>query len=180
MGGCRRRSSRAAGALETVIAMASRSSSHVDRWATTLTSRFLRTELKAGRTPKEMASSVGCSENTVRDYLARHGLLELRGMPKSLRRDYGRLGSIHAVGELHEVSFSTARRWLLAAGVSLNDPHRPEGVTLDIARAAHRYEAGESLAAIAGDVGVGANTLKRRLQAHGVVMRPRGRPPRPQ
>ena len=30
-----------------------------DRWATTLTTRFLSAELKAGRTPKETAAQVG-------------------------------------------------------------------------------------------------------------------------
>ena len=47
------------------------SSPSPDRWAETLTKRFLSAELKAGRTPRETATEVGCSENTVRDYLAR-------------------------------------------------------------------------------------------------------------
>ena len=38
-------------------------------------------------------------------------------------------------------------------------------------------DGGESLATIAGDAGIGVNTLKRRLEAHGTVMRRRGRPP---
>ncbi len=62
-------------------------SSGSDRWAGTLTKRFLRAELKAGRTPKETATVVGCSENTVRDHLALHGLLDLSGVPKTVARD---------------------------------------------------------------------------------------------
>ena len=147
-----------------------------DRWARTLTKPFLRDEAKAGRTPKETAAAVGCSENTVRDQLARHGLLDIDGAPKSLVRDYAKHGSITAVADIHGVSFSTARRWLLAAGVELNDAHRPPSAELDVERAAGRYETGESLAAIAADAGIGVNTLKRRLEAHGTVMRPRGRP----
>ncbi|MGD9794576.1 MAG: hypothetical protein AB7V43_13950 [Acidimicrobiia bacterium] len=118
---------------------------------------------------------MGCSENTVRDQLARHGLLDTAGAPKSVARDYARVGSITAVAELHDVSFSTARRWLLAAGVEINDAHRPQNTGLDVASSAARYEAGESLAAIAADAGIGVNTLKRRLESHGTVMRPRGR-----
>ena len=148
-------------------------SSH-DRWAGTLTKRFLSAELKAGRTPKETASQVGCSENTVRDHLVRHGLLDVSGAPKSLARDYERLGSITAVADLHGASFGTARRWLLGAGVSLNEAHRPASAQLDVRKAACCYEGGQSLAEIAADFGVGVNTLKRRLEAHGVRMRSRG------
>jgi transposase-like protein len=147
-----------------------------DRWAATLTGSFLRTEAKAGRTPKETAAAVGCSENTVRDQLARHGLLDIDGTPKNLVRDYAKHGSITALAGLHGVSFSTARRWLLAAGVEINEAHRPTHTGLDVGRAAARYEGGESLATIAAEAGVGVNTLKRRLEAHGTVMRPRGRP----
>jgi len=147
-----------------------------NRWAATLTASFLRAEVKAGRKPKETAASVGCSENTVRDHLARHGLLDIEGAPKNLARDYVNQGSITGVAELHAVSFSRARRWLLAAGVEINDAHRPTNAGIDVGRAAARYEAGESLATIAADAGIGVNTLKRRLEAHGTVMRPRGRP----
>ena len=152
------------------------SSPPADRWAAKLTKSFLRAEAKAGRTPKETAAAVGCSENTVRDQLARHGLLDIDGAPKSLVRDYAKHGSITAVAEVHGVSFSTARRWLLAAGVEINDAHRPTNTGLDVERAAVRYGRGEALAAIAGEAGIGVNTLKRRLEAHGTVMRPRGRP----
>lgn len=148
-----------------------------DRWSAVLTGRFLRAEVKAGRNAKEVAASVGCSENTVRDHLARHGLLDVEA-PKQIARDYEKLGSITAVARHHDVSFATARRWLLGAGVELNEAHRPELAGIDIDGAAHRYVGGESLAAIAQDLGIGVNTLKRRLEAHGVTMRPRGPQPR--
>ena len=145
-----------------------------DRWAGTLTKKFLSAELKAERTPKETAAAVGCSENTVRDHLVRHGLLDVSGAPKSLADDYERLGSITAVANLHGASFATARRWLLGAGVPLNDAHRPASAELDVRKAELRYKSGQSLAEIATDLGVGVNTLKRRLEAHGITMRPRG------
>ena len=146
------------------------------RWTGTLTRRFLSGELKAGRTPKETAASVGCSENTVRDHLARHGLLDISRMPKTVARDYGRLKSITAMAELHHVSFATARRWLLGFGIPLNEAHRPKSANVDVRKATSRYERGESLADIASDLGVGVNTLKRRLEAAGVTLRARGRP----
>ena len=147
-----------------------------DHWAQTLTKPFLRAETKAGRTPKATAASVGCSENTIREQPARHGLLDVDGAPKSLARGYAKLGSITAVADLYEVSFSTARRWLLAAGVEIKDARRPTNTGLEIGRAAARYETGESIATIAAEVGIGVKTLKRRFEAHGTVMRPRGRP----
>ena len=148
-----------------------------DRWSNALDRQFLRAELKAGRTPKDIAAGVGCSENTVRDHLARQGLLHVEGQPRNIVRDYERLGSITAVAQHHDVSFSTARRWLLGTGVALNEAHRPELTGLDIKGAAAKYEDGASLAEIARGLGIGVNTLKRRLEAHGVVMRPRGRKP---
>ena len=91
-----------------------------DRWATTLTKRFLSAELTAGRTPKETASQVGCAENTVRDHLVRHGLLDVSGAPRSLARDYERLGSITAVADLHGASF-------VHPGQRDRSPRRPPG-----------------------------------------------------
>ena len=147
-----------------------------DRWTAILTKRFLNAELKAGRNPRGIAAAVGCSENTVRDHLARHGLLDVSGTPKGLARDYERLNSITAVAELHQVSFTTARRWLLGLGIQLNQAHRPKSADVDIRKARTRYANGDSLAEIATDFGVGVNTLKRRLESNGVVMRARGRP----
>jgi transposase-like protein len=110
----------------------------------------------------------------LRDHLVRHGLLAVSGVPKSVVADYTRLQSVTAVADEHNVAFATARRWLLASGVTLNEAHRPESAVFDIAKAARRYERGESLASIAADVDVAVNTLKRRLEVHGVRMRPRG------
>jgi lambda repressor-like predicted transcriptional regulator len=144
------------------------------KWTKVLTKRFLVTQLKAGRTAREIADEVGCSENTLRDHLVRHGLLAVSGVPKSVVADYTRLRSVTAVADEHRVAFSTARRWLLASGVTLNEAHRPESAVFDITTAARRYEQGESLASIAADVDVAVNTLKRRLEVNGVTMRSRG------
>ena len=76
-----------------------------DRWARTLTKPFLRDEAKAGRTPKETAAEVGCSENTVRDHHVLHGLLDVSGAPKSLADDYERLGdtAVNALADKFDV-----------------------------------------------------------------------------
>jgi transposase-like protein len=144
------------------------------KWTKVLTKRFLAARLKAGRTPREIAGEVGCSENTLRDHLVRHGLLAMSRVPKSVVGDYTRLQSVTAVAELHDVSPTTARRWLHASGVAINAVGRPESATFDLVAASARYERGESLAHLAADVGVGVNTMKRKLEAHGVRMRPRG------
>jgi transposase-like protein len=138
------------------------------------TKRFLAAQLKSGRTPREIAGEVGCSENTLRDHLVRHGLLAMSGVPTSVVADYTRLQSVTAVAELHKVSPTTARRWLHASGAAINAVGRPESATFDVVAASARYESGESLADLAASVGVGVNTMKRKLEAHGVRMRPRG------
>lgn len=151
----------------------------LDRWDLVLTKRRLVAALKSGRTPREIADEAGCSENTVRDQMARCGLLATKGAPSGIDEDYSKLGSITAVAELHGVSFATARRWLLSTGVKLHEAHRPQDRELDLEKAARRYASGETLAAIAAEADVSINTLKRRLQGHGVTMRPRGRRSQP-
>lgn len=144
------------------------------KWAKVLTKRFLAAQLKSGRTPRGIADEVGCSENTLRDHLVRHGLLAMSDVPKSVVADYTRLQSVMAVAEVHDVSPTTARRWLHASCVAINAVGRPESATFDLIAASARYESGESLADLAADLGVGVNTMKRKLEAHGVRMRPRG------
>ena len=81
-----------------------------DRWSKTLTKRFLKAELKAGRSPRDIADQTGCSLNTVRDYLVLHNIVQVTGLPSTLVSDYENVGSITAVADRHDVSFSTARR----------------------------------------------------------------------
>jgi transposase-like protein len=144
------------------------------KWAKVLTKRLLAAQLRSGRTPREIAVEIGCSENTLRDHLVRHGLLAVSSVPKSVVADHARLQSVTAVAALYDVSPTTARRWLYASGVAINAVGRPESATFDLVAASARYESGESLADLAASVGVGVNTMKRKLEAHGVRMRPRG------
>ena len=146
-------------------------------WSTSINRAFLATELARSRSVADIAREVGCSQNTLRDQLVRHGLLSTKGIPPTFAADFELLGTIGGVAGLHKVSVSTARRWLLGLGIEMKEAHRPESVVFDVAAAAKRYEDGASLAAIAADLSVAVNTLKRRLEAHGVAMRSRG--PRP-
>ena len=82
-----------------------------------------------------------------------------------------------AMEERFNFDAEPARRWLLASGVQLSDAHRPPRTGVNIDDAAKRYAAGASLADLADEFNVGINTMKRRLELHGVVMRSRG--PRP-
>ena len=150
----------------------------LSRWEKVLTPDYLTQAVRAGRWVREIAADAGCSENTVRDQLARRQIERPRtGPPPGIAADYQRLGGINAVADLHRVSFGTARRWLLITGVQLNEAHRPTTTDIDLPTISHRYEQGESVATLAAEVGLTANTLHRRLKAHGTVMRPPGRRP---
>ena len=154
-------------------------------WAQVLTREFLERELAEGRSVAQIAATVGCAENTVRSYLALHQLQAPRGGVhppgrEELAGTYGELGTIGAVGQRYGVSFATARRWLLEAGVPLRPPARRslEVRGLDLKAAARRYAAGETLAALAQDLGVSASALRQSLVEAGVPTRPRGPRPR--
>ena len=145
-------------------------------WATILTKEVLDIELAAGHFPKQIATTFGCSENTVRGQMARYGLGKRSVAPKGVARDYAKLGSISSLADKHGVSTAKARRWLLDAGIELNRQSRPVTTGFDIAVLASRYEKGESLTALSESSGITLNTLYRNLKAHGAAIRPRGRP----
>ena len=148
-------------------------------WSAVLTKDVLHHELAAGHFPKHIAATFGCSENTVRGQMARHGLGKRSVAPKGVERDYNKLGSISALANKHGVSTAKARRWLLDAGIELNPQSRPITTGIDISVLASRYEKGESLATLSQGTGVTPGTLYRRLKAHGTTIRPRGRPTAP-
>lgn len=150
-------------------------------WADVLTRDFLARETASGRTVGQIAKAVGCTANTVRDYLVRHGLRTEEGerpADNTLAEAYGRLGNIRAVAAHFEVPYSTAREWLLAASVALKKPRpTPPKATFDVDEAARRYAAGEGFPAIAAALDVPVMTLRDRLVAEGrIVPRRRGRP----
>ena len=94
---------------------------------------------------------------------------------RMLAAAYRRRGSVAAVAGELGVAFETARQWLLAAGVELRHPGRPSP-NAERARVddlAERYRRGESVAAIAEAIDVSPNTVRNRLRAAGIQLRPR-------
>lgn len=144
----------------------------------------LRRALASGATLAEIATTAGCSRTMVQDQLARYGLVAAghRGGKAAPHHDElvaaHRAGGIKAIVERYDVSPSLARRWLLAAGVKLDGSKRgAPRRALDVDDLVRRYEAGHSLAEIAVDVGVSAQTVMRRIAATGAQLRPRGPTP---
>jgi transposase-like protein len=141
----------------------------------------LRSDLRAGKTVAMIAEEVGCAPQTVRIYLSRLGLVPTTPAGDTdLIELYERLGTVRAVAEELGVGFETARRRLVAAGADLHGVggFRPtpkvEGEIATKLLAA--YQAGASLAELGERLGVGANTIRRRLLAAGVELRPAHRP----
>jgi transposase-like protein len=148
-------------------------------WEAVLTREYLEAEMLAGRAPAEIATRAGCALNTVRSYMVRHQLdlpATARPTDAELAELYERFANIRSVAGELDVSYSTARDWLVAAGVPLAPAARPRA-NFDIDEAARRYQEGEGFAAIARALGVPTMTLRDRLVSEGrVVPRPRGRP----
>ena len=98
-----------------------------------------------------------------------------RPTPSELTQAYRRLGSIPAVAAELGVAYETARRWLQGAGVDFKPKGRPSSraANLDAAKLTVRYERGESIATIGEALGVSPATVRARLIAAGVQLRPR-------
>jgi hypothetical protein len=82
---------------------------------------------------------------------------------------------VPAVADEFGVAFETARRWLIEADVALRPKGRPSSKAekLDVRQLAKRYQAGESVATIGAAFGVSPETVRSRLIAAGVDLRPR-------
>lgn len=98
-----------------------------------------------------------------------------RPTPRQLALTYRRVGSVPAVAEELGVAYETARRWLRQADVPLQSKGQPSVMAkrLDDKEIATRYEDGESIAALGADLGVSPSTIRTRLIAVGVELRPR-------
>lgn len=98
-----------------------------------------------------------------------------RPSARQLARSYRRLGGVPAVAAELGVAFETARRWLMDAGVELQPKGRPShaAASLNTPMLTRRYHAGESIAALGASYGVSPATVRARLIAAGVELRPR-------
>ena len=98
-----------------------------------------------------------------------------RPTDRQLAASYRRLGSVPALAEELGVAFETARRWLMNAGVQLQSKGRPSkrAHKLDPVVLTKRYASGDSIAALGEAFGVSPATVRARLMAAGVELRPR-------
>ncbi len=102
-------------------------------------------------------------------------LMTPRPAKTELARIYRQRGSVPAVAEELGVAFETARRWLLDADIELNRKGRPSSAANDlpIAEIKRRYLKGESIAQLGDAFGVSPATIRSRLIAADVELRPR-------
>jgi hypothetical protein len=148
-------------------------------WGAVLTRDYLAGQLNAGRSPAEIAQTVGCALNTVKSHLRRHRLEVPRGRRPTddhLAERYAALGTIRALAAELDVPYARARDWLVDANVHLG-PAAPPRTEFDIDEAVRRYNDGEGFQAIADALGIPMRTLRDRLVDDGLVVpRRRGRP----
>jgi predicted transcriptional regulator len=147
-----------------------------------LTEELLQREyVERGRSAREIAATLGVSEQSVLRYLHRHDI-EVRagrGAGASFSREYlereyvERERSLSDIGREHGVTGETVRKWLQRYGIERRHTERRAEISDD--DLVRRYLAGQTVARIAADLGVSATTVSKRLGAAGVERR-RSRP----
>ncbi len=123
--------------------------------------------LAAGDTVAAIGQAAGVSRQTASAWLKRHGLHanhQPRARPHAaqLAADYERTRSMRTLATEYAISPAVMRTWLFEAGVDpLGTAGRP-AVVVDVAHVRERRARGETWAAIAEELGVSVNTLRRR------------------
>ena len=124
--------------------------------------------LAAGDTVAAIGQAAGVSRQTASAWLKRHGLHanhqpRLRPDPVQLAADYERTRSMRKLAVEYGISPAVMRTWLFEAGVDpLGTPGRP-AVAIDVDDVQARRTRGETWAAIAEELGVSVETLRRRV-----------------
>ena len=125
--------------------------------------------LAAGDTVAAIGQAAGVSRQTASSWLKRHGLQanhqpRSRPEPSQLAADYERTRSMRKLATEYGISSAVMRTWLFEAGVDPVGTGRPPvAVNVDDVRA--RRAAGETWAAIADELGVSVETLRKRAAA---------------
>jgi hypothetical protein len=136
--------------------------------------------MRRGSSLRAVARDVGRDPHIVLIHPVRYGLVDVAD-DREIVGAYTETRSLRAVAAQLGIGVETARRRLVAAGLELPGRGRPAPMddgNRRIGVLVRRYEAGETLAAIASDVGMAPNSVRRRLLEAGVVLRPRGPRPR--
>ncbi len=138
---------------------------------------------QAGASIAALAARAGIGHQTLANYLVANGVtlrherlrarqkLEARGAEMIAAYEAG--ATLAALGRDAGVTPRTFKTYLAAHGVAIRDPHQRVREILE-ARGAEliaAYEAGASVAALAGEAGVCSPTLSTFLEARGVRLR---------
>jgi transposase-like protein len=152
---------------------------------TVFTAAYLEEQyVQQGRSLGEIGRAHGVSGETVRKWLARHGI-ERRSVDQArcidrtqLEQLYLRDGrSIAAIAEELGVSATTVTKRLDGFGI----PRRPARHRADVIEREHLereyVERGRTMAEIATDLGVSPSTVRKHLDLHGIEIRPKNAQP---
>ena len=124
--------------------------------------------LAAGDTVAAIGQAAGVSRQTASSWLKRHGLQanhqpRQRPEPAQLAADYERTRSMRTLATEYGISSAVMRTWLFEAGVGpLGTAGRP-AMALDLDDVRERRARGQTWAAIADELGVSVETLRRRV-----------------
>lgn len=124
--------------------------------------------LAAGDTVAALGDAAGVSRQTASTWLKRHGLQAnhrplKRPRVEQMAADYERTRSIRTLADEYKISPAVMRTWLFEAGIDpLGTPGRPRA-DVDVAHVRERRAQGETWTAIADDLGVAVDTLRRRV-----------------
>ena len=129
--------------------------------------------LAAGDTVAAIGAAAGVSRQTASAWLKRHGLQATR-QPRQrppreqMATDYERTRSIRRLADEYSISPAVMRTWLFEAGIDpLGTAGRPPAATIDTHVVTERRRQGDTWTAIAADLGVSVDTLRRRMTKPG-------------
>jgi len=126
--------------------------------------------LAAGDTVAAIGAAAGVSRQTASAWLKRHGLQanhrpHERPAVDQLAAAYERTRSIRKLAVEYGISSAVMRTWLFEAGIDpLGTPGRPATIDIDVADVRARRARGDTWATIADELGVSAETLRRRTE----------------
>lgn len=124
--------------------------------------------LGAGDTVAAIGAAAGVSRQTASVWLKRHQLQanhrpRVRPSVEQMSADYDRTRSIRTLAGEYRISPAVMRTWLFEAGIDpLGTPGRPR-IEVDVGLVRERRGRGDTWSQIAADLGIGVDTLRRRV-----------------
>lgn len=127
--------------------------------------------LNEGGSVTAIADLAGVSRQTAHTWVRRHGLTpnprgRQRPSPAQLQADYEEAGSVSELASRYGIPRGTVQMWLRESGADTSAGRQRTGrpaVAIDTDAVSARRERGDTWHAIAADLGVSVQTLRRRL-----------------